>query len=232
MTTIMKLSNFNTVPAIKKHTATLFFFHGSGDSGENVKAWIDILCRKELKFPHIKIVYPTAPAQPYTPNNGVLSNVWFNRKDISNNVSEEEHSIRSICHTVMELINAEHSNGIPYNRIIVGGFSMGGALSLYLAYKCNLSLGGCIAMSSFLNKNSMVYQHLENNKPNVMPPLLQFHGSSDTLVPIQWGEETYNNLKKLGVNATFVPLQRTEHELIETEIQQFIYWVNNIVKEQ
>ncbi|XP_047355908.1 lysophospholipase-like protein 1 [Vespa velutina] len=232
MAKIMKISKFNIVPATKKHTATLFFFHGSGDSGNNLKNSIDMLNREELKFPHIKIVYPTAPAQPYTPNNEMISNVWFNRKNISNNVSEEEHSINSICQILVQLIDAEKSNGVPCNRIIVAGFSMGGALSLYLAYRYKLSLAGCVAMSSFLNKNSLVYKYLENNKMEKTPPLLQFHGDLDKIVPIEWGKETYNNLKKLGVNATFVPLKNIDHELIVTEIQHFKQWVNNILPEQ
>lgn len=59
---------------------------------------------------------------------------------------------------MVQLIDAEQSNGVPCNRIIVGGFSMGGALSLYLAYRFKLSLAGCVAMSSFLNRNSLVYK--------------------------------------------------------------------------
>ncbi|KAK2578677.1 hypothetical protein KPH14_012165 [Odynerus spinipes] len=231
MAAITKISKFNIVEATKRHTATLFFFHGSGDTGKNVKEWIDILNREELKFPHIKIIYPTAPAQPYTPNSGMISNVWFDRKQISNNVPEEEHSIESICHTVSQLIDAEHSNGIEYNRIIVGGFSMGGALALHIAYRYKLSLAGVIAMSSFLNKNSLVYQHLKNNKTDKMPPLLQFHGTLDELVPIQWGEETYSTLKSLGVNGKFVPLNNAYHELVRTEIQEFKQWINEILPE-
>lgn len=231
MAAITKIPKFNVVNATKKHTATLFFFHGSGDTGDNVKEWIDILNKEELKFPHIKIIYPTAPAQPYTPNNGMISNVWFNRKEISNNVSEEEHSIDSICHTVLQLINAEHTNGIEYNRIIVGGFSMGGALALHVAYRCKLSLAGVVAISSFLNKNSLVYQHLKSNKIEKMPPLLQFHGTLDELVPIQWAEESYNMLSNFGVNAKFIPLNNVYHELVGKEIQELKKWINNILPE-
>lgn len=74
-------------------------------------------------------------------------------------------------------------------------------------------------------------QYLEINKEEKTPPLLQFHGDSDTIVPIEWGKETYDNLKKLGVNATFVPLKNIKHELIVTEIQDFKQWVNNILPE-
>ncbi|CAK9813480.1 Lysophospholipase-like protein 1 [Anthophora quadrimaculata] len=222
----------NIVNATKAHTASLFFFHGSGSTGRNVKEWIDTLNREELKFPYIKIVYPTAPAQPYTPANGLLSNVWFDRKSISNEVSEDVESINSICQNVVELIDKEVALGIPYSRIIVAGFSMGGALSFHLAYRYKLSLAGCCTMSSFLNKNSLVYQHLKENSGTSTPPLLQFHGITDGLVPIAWGRETYNHLKELGVNVEFVTLNNVAHEITRNEIDSFKKWLLNILPEK
>lgn len=146
---------------------------------------------------------------------------------------------------------------------------MGGALSLYLSYKYKLSLAGCCVMSSFLNKNSLIYevcilhvsytnliqiinfhiiffkinifgiffliiniQNLQKN-PNIRtPPLLQFHGIEDTLIPIQWGRESYNNLIKLGVIAQFIPLDNVDHELGDNQIQFFKKWLLNILPEK
>ncbi|OAD56890.1 Lysophospholipase-like protein 1 [Eufriesea mexicana] len=227
-----KLPKIDIVNATKTHSASLFLFHGSGATGSNFKEWIDILNRKELKFPHIKIIYPTAPLQSYTPNNRMSSHVWFDRTGIFIEAPEDTESINSICTTITEFIDNEISNGISCDRIVVAGFSMGGALSMYLSYKYKLSLAGCCAMSSFLNKNSLVYQHLKKHKQVRMPPLLQFHGVADNLIPIQWGEESYNNLKELGVNAQFVPLDNVDHELSKTGILSFKEWLTNILPEK
>lgn len=54
----------------------------SGATGTNFKEWIDILNRQELKFPHIKIIYPTAPLQPYVPLNGMVTYWWSNSKSV------------------------------------------------------------------------------------------------------------------------------------------------------
>ncbi|KAK9293977.1 hypothetical protein QLX08_011270 [Tetragonisca angustula] len=227
-----KLPKIDIVNATKTHTASLFLFHGSGATGTNFKEWIDILNRQELKFPHIKIIYPTAPLQPYVPLNGMHSHVWFNRQSISIDAQEDTESINSMCTTIIELIDKEISDGIPDNRIVLAGFSMGGALSIYLSYRHKLSLAGCCAMSSFLNKNSFVYEHLRNNPGIHTPPLLQFHGIADNLVPIKWGEDSSDNLKELGVNVQFVPLDHTDHELTRTEIESFKKWLLNILPEK
>lgn len=63
-----------------------------------------------------------------------------------------------MCKKASELIDKEVSEGIPINRIAVGGFSMGGCLALHLAYRFRRSMAGCIAMSAFLNNGSAVYE--------------------------------------------------------------------------
>lgn len=84
--------------------------------------------------------------------------MWFDRAAISNEVSENVKSIDSMCQNISELIDKEVFNGIPLNRIIVGGFSMGGCLALHVAYRCKPAVAGCFAMSSFLNRGSVVYE--------------------------------------------------------------------------
>lgn len=63
------------------------------------------------------------------------------------------------------------------------------------------------------------------------PPLLQFHGLNDSLVPFAWGEKTHENLKKLNVNTKLIPIPDIEHEIVQSEIHQFKEWVLNILPE-
>jgi len=87
-----------------------------------------------------------------------MQNVWFDRAAISNEVPEHLESINSMCEKVSEWIDNEINDGIPLSRIILGGFSMGGCLALHLAYRYRPTVAGCFAMSSFLNKDSIVYE--------------------------------------------------------------------------
>ncbi|KMQ98311.1 lysophospholipase-like protein 1-like protein [Lasius niger] len=232
MSAVARISQANITQATRKHTATVFFFHGSGGTGEDIKEWIDILNREKLQFPHIKLIYPSAPSQPYTPNGGMMQNVWFDRMAISNQVPEHVKSIDSMCQNISELIDREVANGIPFNRIILGGFSMGGCLALHLTYRYKTSIAGCFVMSSFLNKGSIIYEHLKAKPEHNKIPLVQYHGTIDTLVPIEWGEETAKNLKELGVNVKFTPLQNIDHELSRAEIQSWKDWILNILPDK
>ncbi|XP_058790137.1 lysophospholipase-like protein 1 [Phymastichus coffea] len=221
----------NVVKATTRHTATLFLFHGSGGCGEDLKQWIDILNRHELKFPHIKIVYPTAPIQPYTPNRGMPSNVWFDRKAISIRVPEVKDSVDLMCKKASDLIDKEIAEGIPVKRIAVGGFSMGGCLALHLAYRYQRSIAGCLAMSAFLNNESSVYESLKNDKFSALPELLQFHGTTDNIVPFEWGKTTFDSLQSVGIKGKFMTLEGAEHELVQKELKFVKDWLLQLLPE-
>ncbi|XP_037828557.1 lysophospholipase-like protein 1 [Lucilia sericata] len=223
----MKLLVKHINPTSGSHNASVIFLHGSGDTGRNLIEWVRFLLGRDMEFPHIKVIYPTAPFKPYTPLGGQMSNVWFDRQTISIEAPENRQSLEDIYEKVNEMINEEVSQGVPVNRIIVGGFSMGGALAMHAGYHLNNKLGGVFACSSFLNRNSIVYESLKNSSKdnNVLPELKMFHGGRDTLVPIEWGKESFDNLSKLEVKGTFTPLKNTLHELKKQELLDLQEWI-------
>lgn len=76
------------------------------------------------------------------------------------------------------MIQREVNSGIPPNRIVVGGFSMGGCLAMHTGYHLNQNLAGVFALSAFLNNNSIVYESLDSAKKSSseLPKLKMFHG--------------------------------------------------------
>ncbi|XP_073078047.1 lysophospholipase-like protein 1 isoform X2 [Manis javanica] len=238
----VRLQRCVTSPA-GRHSASLIFLHGSGDSGQGLKMWIKQVLNQDLTFQHIKIIYPTAPPrllkwmcvypevlqsiqhnfdvvflfssvpptcprfwmlpkgrsawivgsfQPYTPMKGRISTVWFDRFKISNDCPEHLESIDIMCQVLTDLIDDEVRSGIKKNRILVGGFSMGGCMAMHLAYRNHQDVAGVFALSSFLNKASVVYQALQKSD-GVLPELFQCHGTADELVLHSWdscGEHT------------------------------------------
>ncbi|XP_049884793.1 lysophospholipase-like protein 1 isoform X2 [Pectinophora gossypiella] len=197
-----------------------------------MKEWIKVL-NKNFTFPHIKVLYPTAPRQPYTPAGGQLSNVWFDRLDINPFVPEHLDSLAKIEVEVRNLIQKEHEAGIPSNRIVVGGFSMGGALSLHVGYLWDRNLAGVFAHSSFLPTKSIIYNELKADVDAqfAVPPLLQVHGNRDTLVELKWGKETFNQLKSLGVKGEFHVLDKVDHSISRKSMELIKDWVTKVLPE-
>uniref|UniRef100_A0A182W169 palmitoyl-protein hydrolase n=1 Tax=Anopheles minimus TaxID=112268 RepID=A0A182W169_9DIPT len=219
-------------PTGKKHAGTLIFLHGSGDTGNGLTEWIRFLLGRDMEFPHIKVIIPTAPVQPYTPMGGENSNVWFNRKRIEMDCPEIRTSLASIYDTVNEMLVREMAAGIPLNRIVVGGFSMGGALAMHTGYHLNRDLGGVFAISSFLNNGSIVYDSLDCiSEDEHLPELLMMHGERDTLVPLEWGQTTFDELAKLNVRGQFVPHRTALHEIKKDQLLRVIDFVQKIIPE-
>ncbi|XP_066991703.2 lysophospholipase-like protein 1 isoform X2 [Anabrus simplex] len=179
-----------------------------------------------MSFPQLKVLIPTAPIRPYTPLGGQRSHVWFDRLQISPDVPEDLTTIDSMAQELSVLVNKEVEQGIPLNRIIVGGFSMGGAMAMHLAYRSLPQLCGVFALSSFLNHNSSVYEALQTKTTQEIPPLLMCHGDQDGLVSDEWGSQTANILRKLGVDVQFHIIKDAEHELTKRELLQLMDWIN------
>ncbi|XP_045674316.1 lysophospholipase-like protein 1 [Phyllostomus hastatus] len=207
-----------------RHSASLIFLHGSGDSGQGLRRWIKQVLNQDLTFQHIKIIYPTAPPRPYTPMKGGISNVWFDRFKISNDCPEHLESIDAMCQVLTDLIDDEVKSGIKKNRILIGGFSMGGCMAMHLAYRSHQDVAGVFALSSFLNKTSAVYQALQARE-GALPELFQCHGTTDQLVLPSWGAETSATLRSLGVRVDYHSFPGLLHELSPGELERLRSWV-------
>lgn len=116
-------------------------------------------------------------------------------------------------------------------RIIVGGFSMGGAMALHSAYHLRPELRACFALSSFLNDGSIVYDSLRSaeSKPSTSADLLMFHGDRDDLVQLDWGRKTFEALRQLGVRGEFVVTKNTLHELKRAQMLRLQEWIGALL---
>ncbi|XP_056142667.1 lysophospholipase-like protein 1 [Lampris incognitus] len=210
-----------------KHSASIIFLHGSGDTGQGLRAWVRDVLVPDLAFTHIRVIYPTAPARPYTPMRGALSTVWFDRHKISRDCPEHLDSIDAMCSTLRAIIQDEINAGVPKHRMIIGGFSMGGALALHLACRYHPDIAGVFALSSFLNKDSVAFQAVEERARagNSLPELFQCHGTKDNLVLHPWGEDTAELLRKAGMDTTFHSFPGLYHQLSQPELELLRSWI-------
>lgn len=210
-----------TVSGSEKETAALIFLHGLGDTGYG---WASTLSNLEL--PYVKIICPHAPSIPVTLNMGALMPAWFDLKGLNPQTEEDEAGIKKAAESIKAIIEHEAKNGIPPHRVIIGGFSQGGALSLYTALTSQLQVAGVVALSCWLplHKAFLANQASSGNR-NI--PILQCHGDSDPMVPIAFGEMTSRLLKNV-VNPelvsfkTFSNLMHTSSDQEMKEVKKFI----------
>ncbi|KAI5627983.1 acyl-protein thioesterase 1, partial [Silurus asotus] len=209
------------VPAARKATAAVIFLHGLGDTGHG---WAEAMAG--IRTPHVKYICPHAPVMPVTLNMNMAMPSWFDIIGLGPNAEEDETGIKKAAESINALIDQEVKNGIPSHRIVLGGFSQGGALSLYTALKSQRMLAGVVALSCWLplrNSLSKVYMIGANKEI----PVLQCHGEADPLVPLIFGCLTVEKLKTiLNPNSiTFKTYPGMPHSACPEEmmdIKQFI----------
>ncbi|CAH0546431.1 unnamed protein product [Brassicogethes aeneus] len=175
------------IAASAKHTATLIFLHGLGDTGQG---WASAM--GAIRQPHVKVICPTAPTMPVTLNAGFRMPSWFDLKTLDESGPEDDDGIRSATKQIHGLIENEIKAGIAANRIVLGGFSQGGALALYSALCFPQKLAGVVALSCWLPlRKSFPGAMKTSNELSV----LQCHGDCDPVVPYKWGQMTASVLK-------------------------------------
>jgi len=186
---------FLTVPPKGNHTATVIFMHGLGDSGYGWKPVADQLSR-DPSFQHIKWVLPNAPIVPCTANGGMSMPGWFDIPNFQFTGPEDETGILNSRNAVNDLIEQEINGGIPANKIVVGGFSQGGALTLVTGLTTPHKLAGLTVMSGWFAIRGKVKALLGQHATAV--PIFWGHGVDDTLIPLQLGRLSKGELEKIG----------------------------------
>lgn len=107
---------------------------------------------------------------------------------------------------------------------------MGGALAFHSGFHVNNELAGVFTCSAFLNDKSIVFESLRTRQnASQLPKLLMFHGDRDSLVPLAWGKETYDELQSLGVSGEFKTLKNAQHELKAKELHEIQEWISTLL---
>eukprot|EP00096_Caligus_rogercresseyi_P014285 TRINITY_DN6786_c0_g1_i1.p1 TRINITY_DN6786_c0_g1~~TRINITY_DN6786_c0_g1_i1.p1 ORF type:complete len:221 (+),score=47.45 TRINITY_DN6786_c0_g1_i1:37-699(+) len=181
------------------HSATLIFLHGLGDTGFG---WAGAL--NTIKPPYMKIVCPTANSIPVSLNDGLSMPAWYDIFDLDG-IREDLEGLDASSVNLGALI-AEEAKEVPRDRILLGGFSQGGALALYHLLKDpGTPLAGGIALSTYLPGDTTSYGPAET-------PLLQVHGEADEIVTFDRGMASSKILTGLFANYRFKGYPNMGHE--------------------
>ncbi|RHY30101.1 hypothetical protein DYB32_004611 [Aphanomyces invadans] len=121
--------------------------HGLGDTAHG---WADSILHIAQRLPHLKCVLPTAPTQPVTLNMGMAMPSWYDIRSLTDREGDPCSGIDASRERIENIIQAEIDGGISPSRIVLGGFSQGGAMSLYTGYQLDKALGGILVLSGYL----------------------------------------------------------------------------------
>lgn len=153
----------------------------------------------ELGLDDTKFILPTADTRPISLNMGMPMPGWSDIYGLDHDAQEDKDGFTHSAERVNRLIQNEvDNNGVDGSKIVIGGFSQGGALALHVALRHpTVSFAGCVALSTWLPLRHDYPSSLSEKAKGL--PILQVHGSADNIVGHHWGEESHNLLKTLVV---------------------------------
>lgn len=178
-----------------RHSATVVLMHGLGDSAEGLS---DLAERWGSSLGHIKFILPTAEQRPVTLNGGMAMTAWYDIVGLDDRASESCEGIDASVARIRSILGAENSAGMPYSRMLLAGFSQGGAMSIFTGLQLpepDQKLAGLMVMSGYLPGQSQF--KLTPGFETI--PVLHCHGSSDPVVRPEWAKMTEDGLKSKGM---------------------------------
>ncbi|KMN14717.1 carboxylesterase [Pseudomonas weihenstephanensis] len=208
-----------TIEPQKPADACVIWLHGLGADRYDFLPVAEALQEQLLST---RFVLPQAPTRAVTINGGYAMPSWYDIKAMSPARSISEDELNESADTVIGLIEAQKASGIDANRIVLAGFSQGGAVVFHTAYlKWQGALGGVIALSTYAPTFS---DELELSASQQRIPALCLHGQYDDVVQNAMGRTAYEHLKTRGVTVAWQEYPMG-HEVLPEEIRDIGEWL-------
>jgi len=201
-------------------TASVIWLHGLGADGHDFEPIVPEL---DLPIAHgIRFVFPNAPYRPVTINGGLIMPAWYDVRNIDLRREEDEEGVKDSTLIVRRFIEHEVALGILTTRILLAGFSQGGAIALYCGLRYPQTLAGILALSTYLPFPDQLI--LESHRANKATPIFMAHGVADPIIPVYQGQQSYALLKTLGYPVEWrdYPMQ---HAVCPAEVSDIADWM-------
>lgn len=171
---------------------SVIWLHGLGADGHDFEPIVPYLGLPPGAA--VRFIFPHALMRPVTINGGAVMRAWYDIIEISASRGQDEPGIKHSARKVRDLIDAEVSRGIPASRILLAGFSQGGAMALYVALRYPEKLAGIMALSAYLLFPERLQD--EASEANAETPVFIGHGTADPVVPFFLGQAAREMLEK------------------------------------
>jgi len=205
-------------------SSAVIWMHGLGANGhdfESVLPWLGLKAGHGVRF-----VFPHAPQIPVTLNAGMVMPAWY---DITESDLSRRHDREGILRSreaVRTLLSREVERGIGSSRIVLAGFSQGGAVALDTGLRHGDRLAGILALSTYLVLEDEIAA--DRDPANAGTPILQVHGTHDPMVPVERGQGARDQLRELGYPVRWqeYPMQ---HEVCPEELRLIGEWLGEVL---
>jgi phospholipase/carboxylesterase len=201
--------------------ATVIWLHGLGADGHDFEPIVP-----ELGLPptlRLRFVFPHAPVQAVTINGGLAMRAWY---DITNDGRQDAAGIRASQQRVEALIEREKRRGVAPARIVLAGFSQGGAIALHTGLRHPERLAGILVLSTYLPLADTLAA--EAHPANREVPIFMAHGTEDPLIPLARGRASRDALHALGYQIEWHEYPMP-HSLCAEEIAHIGAWLTRVL---
>lgn len=187
------------LPTVERETGTdpthsVIWLHGLGADGNDFAPIVPELVSPQ--WPALRFVFPHAPVRPVTINGGMPMRAWYDILGMDLMSRQDATGMRASIDAVEALIAREHERGVPSERIVLAGFSQGGAIALLAGLRHAQRLAGIVALSTYLPLADTLAA--ERSAANARVPIFWGHGTMDPVVILQRGLDSRAALEALG----------------------------------
>jgi len=208
-------------------TACVVLLHGLGADG-----WDFVPIVEELRLPEslpVRWVFPHAPLRPVTVNAGYVMRAWYDIRSFTPEGRADAAGLAESVARVGTYLEQEVARGIAASRIVLAGFSQGGAVALSAGLRFRERLAGLLALSTYLPFPARL--EAEKSAANADVPILMCHGRMDPVVPIAMGSEARDVLSAQGYAVEWHEYPM-EHEVCAAELAEMAKWLQGVLAPQ
>ena len=205
-------------------TAAVIWMHGLGADGHDFEPIVP-----ELRLgprPSIRFVFPHAPLRPVTINQGHVMRAWYDIRALAGVRREDEAGVRQSARQIESLVARERLRGIPAERLVLAGFSQGGAMALHTGLRHAERLAGVMALSCYLPLASTL--EAEAAPANRAVPIFWAHGVHDPMIPLALAEQSREQLAALGYPIEWHQYAMP-HSVSAEEIAEIARWLGRVL---
>lgn len=214
------MSDSVVIDSAENPDATVILLHGLGADGNDFAPVV-----RELNLPddvRIRFRFPHAPSRPVTINGGVSMPAWFDILGLDRHAAPDEKGIRESVGKLAGWVNEAVADGFARERIVVAGFSQGGAVALNYALREPEALAGVIALSTYLPLQNQLKSEHAGRQSEL--PIFMVHGVHDPVLPMALAEESRDFMRSLGYDIEWQEYPMP-HSVCMEEIAEMRRWL-------